>query len=127
MPTHHRNEIATSSAVIIAAIGRGLNVGPLVHAFLEGHWRDDADLADRATLVRLADNVGFEGDALMLESAAPEVAAQYEANTQEAIARSVFGSPTYFVDGDMFYGQDRLALVERALDKAYAGEPRIDS
>ena len=39
--------------------------------------------------------------------------------TEEAIERSVFGSPTYFVDGDMFYGQDRLELVERAIGKPY--------
>ena len=47
--------------------------------------------------------------------------AQYQANTEEAVARSVFGSPTHFVDGDMFYGQDRLHMVERALSKPYAG------
>ena len=49
----------------------------------------------------------------------PEINAVYEANTDEAIERSVFGSPTYFVDGDMFYGQDHLELVERALERPY--------
>ena len=44
-----------------------------------------------------------------------EVQAQHQANTDEAIRRSVFGSPTYFVAGDMFYGQDRLDMVERAI------------
>jgi len=39
----------------------------------------------------------------------------YAANTQKAIEMSVFGSPTYVVDGDMFYGQDHLEMVERAL------------
>ena len=43
-------------------------------------------------------------------------------SAEEAIARSVFGSPTYFVDGDMFYGQDRLELVERALRQPFKGE-----
>jgi 2-hydroxychromene-2-carboxylate isomerase len=42
-------------------------------------------------------------------------------NTEEAINRSVFGSPTYFVDGDMFYGQDHLEIVERALQQPFAG------
>jgi 2-hydroxychromene-2-carboxylate isomerase len=41
----------------------------------------------------------------------------YEANTKEAIEISVFGLPTYIVDGDMFYGQDNLEMVERALNK----------
>jgi 2-hydroxychromene-2-carboxylate isomerase len=57
------------------------------------------------------------------------VQAIYKANTQEAIDRSVFGSPTYFVGDDMFYGQDHLDLVERALVKPYAGSwpPPADS
>ena len=53
-------------------------------------------------------------------SKAPEVIAEYETNTNTAIEQSVFGSPTYFVDGDMFYGQDNLCLVERALSKPFA-------
>ena len=53
-------------------------------------------------------------------SEAPEVIAEYEANTNTAIKHSVFGSPTYFVDGDMFYGQDNLCLVERALSQPFA-------
>jgi len=51
----------------------------------------------------------------------PETRAVYEANTTEAIRRSVFGSPTYFVHGDMFYGQDRLELVERTLKQPFDG------
>tara|TARA_B100000586_G_C19954093_1_gene360881 strand:- start:130 stop:285 length:156 start_codon:yes stop_codon:yes gene_type:complete len=43
----------------------------------------------------------------------------YAENTKEAIDRSVFESPTYFVDGDMFYGQDHLELAERALVKHF--------
>ena len=44
----------------------------------------------------------------------------YNANTEEAIERSVFGAPGYFADGDLFYGQDRLEMVERALRQPYA-------
>ena len=51
----------------------------------------------------------------------PEIQAIYAANNEEAIRRSVFGSPTFFIDGDMFYGQDQLDLVERALEKPFAG------
>jgi len=45
----------------------------------------------------------------------------HKANTDEAMERSVFGSPTYFVNGDMFYGQDRLELVDRTLKKPFMG------
>ena len=86
-----------------------------------GATRDDADLADRETLAQLGGEVGLEPVPLLAAALSPEVQAAYEANTEEAIERSVFGSPTYFVDGDMFYGQDRLELVERALERPFAG------
>jgi len=120
LPTHHRNDSTLPNCLIIAALLAGLNVDRLVHALLEGHWRDDADLADRATLSDLATGAGYDAEALLVAAESdPEVHAAYAANTDEAIARSVFGSPTYFVDGDMFYGQDRLEMVERALEKPY--------
>ena len=48
-----------------------------------------------------------------------EVDRIYRQNTQDALDLSVFGSPTYVVDGDMFYGQDHLELVERALNSPF--------
>lgn len=43
------------------------------------------------------------------------VRAEYEAYTQEAVARKVFGAPSYVIDGEIFWGQDRLEFVERVL------------
>ncbi len=111
-PVHHDNPLALANGAIIAA-GTGADV--LSRAILQAHWRDDADLADAPTLRRLAEEVGLDADALLDRALSAEVQAVHKANTDEAIARSVFGSPTYFVDGDMFYGQDRLFMVERAL------------
>lgn len=119
-PTHHDNEIASCNGLLIAALTQGANVDQLTHALLEAHWRHDADLADDATLIRLADGQGFDGAALLAAARTPEVAAVYAANTEEAIRRSIFGAPTYFVDGDMFYGQDRLEMLERALSRPFA-------
>ena len=107
--------------MLIAGIEQGHTVDQLAHRMLEAHWRDDADLADRETLARLANDVGLDPAPLLDAALSPDVAAIYLANTEEAIRRSVFGSPTYFVDGDMFYGQDRLEFVERALTQRFAG------
>ena len=111
-PTHHDKPLALANGAIIAA---GDDAGTLSRAILQAHWRDDADLADRATLHVLATSVGLDADALLDAAQSDEMQARHDANTQEAVARSVFGSPTYFVAGDMFYGQDRLFMVERAL------------
>ncbi len=122
IPTHHANDTSLANGMLIAGLEQGLDVDQLAHTMLEAHWRDDADLADADTLARVAQDLGFESAPLLEAALSPGVQAIYEANTEEAIRRSVFGSPTYFVDGDMFYGQDRLDQVARALRQPYGGD-----
>ncbi|KIN63772.1 Dsba oxidoreductase [Sulfitobacter noctilucicola] len=116
-PVHHDNPLALANGAIIAA---GEDAGALSRAILQAHWRDDADIADVATLRRLAKEVVLDPDPLLDAAQSEGVQEQHKINTDEAIARSVFGSPTYFVDGDMFYGQDRLFMVEQALTTPFA-------
>jgi 2-hydroxychromene-2-carboxylate isomerase len=120
-PTHHDNPIALPNGMLIAGVEQGHNVDALAHAMLEAHWRDDADLADHDTLTLIGMAVGLNPEPLLDAALSPEIQKIYAAYTNEAIERSVFGSPTYFVDGDMFYGQDRLEMVERALRQPFAG------
>ena len=119
IPTYHFNDMSLANGVLIAAQRAGENINDLSHALLRAHWRDDADLADVPTLRHLCEGVGLDGEKLLGAAHTVEVQQQYETNTREAVQRSVFGSPTYFVDGDMFYGQDRLEMVERALVQPY--------
>ncbi|MBX9946322.1 MAG: 2-hydroxychromene-2-carboxylate isomerase [Reyranella sp.] len=122
IPTHHANDIALPNGMLIAGLTLGLDIDGLAHALLEAHWQRDADLADRSTLAEIGRSAGVDPAPLLDLALSPQVQAIYQANTEEAIRRSVFGSPTYFVDGDMFYGQDRLEMVERALRAPYAGK-----
>lgn len=122
-PTHHSNDYGLANRVLIASVATGGDTDALAHAFLVGHWRDDADLADSETLARLTRKTGGDPERLLSDAASRAVADQYEANTQEAIQRKVFGSPTYVVDGDMFYGQDHLELVERACRQPFGPSP----
>ena len=115
IPTHHNNDPTLANGMLIAGIQQGQNIDALAHGLLEAHWRDDADLADRQTLARVGTQCGYDAEALLSAASSDEVLAIYGKNTEEAIARSVFGSPTYFLDGEMFYGQDRLEFIERAL------------
>lgn len=123
-PTHHGNDYGLANRVLIASVETGGDTDALAHAFLVGHWRDDADLADVETLARLTHAVGGDPEKLLNEAASRTVADRYEANTEDAIRRKVYGSPTYFVDGDMFYGQDHLDLVERACRQPFGPSPR---
>ena len=119
-PTHHHHSPDLANCMLIAVLQAGRSVDQLAHRLLEGHWAEDADLADTQTLIALAREVDEDGEALLRAAREQPAVDAYAANTDEAIARSVFGSPTYFVDGDMFYGQDRLDLVERALAEPFA-------
>lgn len=78
-------------------------------------WAEERDIADMTTLHELADDCGFDGSKLLLAAAGASTKARYEAFTREAQDAGVFGAPWYVVDGQGFWGQDRLDFVERLL------------
>ena len=119
-PTYHGNSITPSNTMLIAALVRGINIDKFAHEMMEQHWAHDCDLANFNTLASIARQVGIDPSPLLEIASSQEVLKIYEENTREAIKRSVFGSPTYFIDGDMFYGQDHLELVERALIEPFS-------
>ena len=124
-PTHHDNDVTLANCLLISGIAQGHNIDQLAHAFLQAHWRDDADLADKQTLSTLVRSAGLDPASLLDAASTPEVEQIYLANTEQAIGLKMFGSPTYVVDGDLFYGQDHLELVERALSTPFPGETAI--
>ncbi|PCH65593.1 MAG: disulfide bond formation protein DsbA [Rhodobacteraceae bacterium] len=120
VPSNHANDTSLASRILIAATQQDQGADKLAHAMMQAHWRDHGDLADQTMLEGLIDAVGMDADAVVSAAKSPETEAVLKANTAEAIERSFFGSPTYVVDGDVFYGQDRLEMVERAIEKPFA-------
>lgn len=87
----------------------------------ETYWGDLEDISKDDVLAAVAAGVGLDGDELLTKVAAPEYKAKLRTNTDELIERGGFGSPTMFVDGDdMYFGNDRLALVRDALARVRA-------
>lgn len=80
-------------------------------------WEQERDISDNGTMAAIASDAGLSAAALAARAQAPEIAAKYAAHTQEAIALGVFGAPTYVVDGELFWGQDRLDFLDRKLAK----------
>ncbi len=114
-PTHHDGDYARASHLILALGDRGAAVDALAHAVLEAHWRDDADLSDADTLSALVAQLGHDPATLFARAAQPDIAARYAQNADDALVAQVMGSPTYFLGSEMFYGQDRLEMLERAI------------
>lgn len=118
-PTHHDADYSLASGMILALGDRGTALDDMAHRLLKAHWRDDIDLSDRAALIRVAQQAGHD-QTLLDRAASASVQAQLEANNAWAKAQNIFGSPTYIVGGDPFYGQDHLHLVDRALTQPFA-------
>ena len=105
------------AARLIIAVTRqdGADAGmKLSGAIFAAVWAQERNIADAATLQQLVAEVGLPADRLA-QSKGAEIQQQYEANTAGAIGIGVFGAPSYVVDGEIFWGQDRLDFVEQAL------------
>ncbi|WP_343728263.1 2-hydroxychromene-2-carboxylate isomerase [Duganella sp.] len=89
----------------------------LAGAIMRALWAEDKNIADQATLAQVATMAGMDAAALLAVAQTASVLAEYESNTDDANAASVFGSPWYVLDGESFWGQDRLDFLERAMRK----------
>lgn len=88
---------------------------PYVDAVYRAIWADGKNMNDPAVVADVLKAAGFDAQALLALTADPQVKEALKAATQEAVARGVFGAPTFFVDGQMYWGQDRLDFVQEAL------------
>ena len=86
----------------------------LCSAIFAAVWVQERDIADAAVLLQLLEESGLPAERLA-QSQSAQVQQQYESNTSQAIEAGVFGAPSYVIDGEIFWGQDRLEFVERAL------------
>jgi len=104
-----------ADGVAIAIAESGGNPEPFMWSVFEGIWQHELNLADPDTVMALADRSGLPGTTLIEQSKSVEVEDIYEQNRQDAIAHGVFGSPAYVLNGEVFWGQDRIDLLADAL------------
>ena len=119
-PAHWPFNARLADGVVIAALEEGLDPDEYLRRTFAGVWEDQLNLADPATIAKLADESGLPGHQLVARSASEDITAAYEQNRQDALEADVFGSPVYVLDGEVFWGQDRLELLEDALKSARA-------
>jgi 2-hydroxychromene-2-carboxylate isomerase len=81
----------------------------------ESYWGDDRDISQDEVIREIVREVGLDEREFFTKIVSDEYKARLRENTEELIARGGFGSPTMFVEGSMFFGNDRLPLVEHAL------------
>ncbi len=116
-PSHHYGARELPSGAVILAQRRGLDANALSHAILQALWRDDRDIADPKVIGELMAGVGIDAEIgeFCTEALSASVQAEFRENSQEAVRRGVFGSPSYLFAGEIFFGQDRLDFLQEAI------------
>ena len=111
-PAFHPVADRRACYLVIAAVHRGLDWSKLSHAILRAVWVEERNIADHATLVAIANECGMDGRSSARGHRRGRVQAEYQSNTDEAMKLGVFGAPAYVFDGEFFWGQDRLPMLE---------------
>lgn len=107
--------VAASRAVLWLEQHQPDRVNDFVHAVFRAFFQDDRDISDPAVVERIAAELGLDAPRLIDGAQQPEVKEQLRHRVEEAIAFGVFGAPTIVVDGEVFWGNDRLPQIERWL------------
>lgn len=119
-PAHWPFDARLGDGMIIAIAEAGHDPQDFVAQGFKGVWEDQQDLGNPATLIAIADSVGLAGKDLVARAGSSEIGAIYSRNRDEALAADVFGAPAYVLDGEVFWGQDRIELLDDALGSGRA-------
>ena len=119
-PKHFPCDDAAATRLVIAAKLQGKDAHRLSMELGRALWEREESLADAATMASAAQRAGLDASALRARGPADsELDALFQQYTEEALAAGVFGAPSYVLpSGEIFWGQDRLELLERALKMA---------
>jgi 2-hydroxychromene-2-carboxylate isomerase len=121
-PKFFPSDVDLASCMVIAGQRRGLPIADLVNAVMRAIWSEDQDVSDPEVLVAIAGRHGIDATELIEAARTETVRAEYRDNTGRALAAGVFGSPFYAFAGELFWGQDRLDMLEEAIVRFRKGD-----
>lgn len=123
-PKHWPFDPAMADRLVLAAQTARADAGKLAGLCFKAVFEDQRDMTQSATLAAILAEGGFAPD-LLAQAQGDAIGNEYEALKDSALAAGVFGSPSYVLDGEIFWGQDRLDLLQSALAsgrKAYSAD-----
>ncbi|KAA2242050.1 2-hydroxychromene-2-carboxylate isomerase [Salinarimonas soli] len=114
-PKHWPFDATLLDRFVIAMVNAGGDPGAFLRRAYAGIWEEERNLADPLVVAELAEAEGLDSTALLESAQATASEVVYVLNMENAIAADVFGSPAYVLGGEVFWGQDRLDLLDHAL------------
>ena len=114
-PKHFPTNPAVADRSVIALVEDGRDPGEFMDGVFQALWMDEQDIADEDVLAQRLADAGHDPAAILGAAHADNVAQIHLRNTADAIAAQAIGSPCYVLDGEPFWGQDRIGLLDRAL------------
>jgi 2-hydroxychromene-2-carboxylate isomerase len=114
-PMHSPFDASLADRVVIAIASGGGDPDGFMRRVFAGIWAEERDLADADTLAGLLAATGHDAQRVMAQAGGDAALAAYDANPEAAVAADVFGAPSYVLDGEVFWGQDRIELLDDAL------------
>ena len=107
--------VGASRAVLWLQQHQPDQANPFVHAVFRAFFQEDRDISDAAVVAGIAQSIGVDGETLMQRAQEPAIKDLLRRRVEEAVASGIFGAPTIVVDGEVFWGNDRLPQIERWL------------
>lgn len=114
-PRHWPFSAAAVDRAVVAILAAHGDPDGFMRAVFAAIWEEERDLADRGVVADLLARAGHDAEALLEAADGPLTEAVYALNLENAVKAEVFGSPAYVLDGEVFWGQDRIELLEDAL------------
>ena len=109
-----RNSRALRACILAEEQGRA---EAFVRLVLKGYWAEEADITDLGQLARWGAEAGLDLEAVKTAAVSEDYKQKLDANTAEAVARGVFGVPTIDTDSKLYFGNDRLDLLDNHISR----------
>ena len=104
-------------AIIAALQTPKFNPGMFILKLMRGAFCEERDMSTANEVARIAAIAGLEADAIIKLAKSDKITAIYQNNTAEAVKKGVFGSPTYDAGGELYWGQDRIEMMQQAIEE----------
>ncbi|MGF2735941.1 2-hydroxychromene-2-carboxylate isomerase [Marinobacter sp. DUT-1] len=120
-PAHFPTDPGLADRCVIALQHTGRNPGEFVQRVLAACWAEEKNIADEAVIRDILNALDLDADGVIEAAQSTDIADQYDRNSEEAVDQGVLGAPAYVLNGEQFWGQDRIELLAETLESK-AGE-----